>query len=525
MTTHSMLDIALNDILRVVTPLQEDWNIRFAIINDIRSIVESVESLRGATVEPFGSFVSNLFTRWGDLDISIELSNGLHISSAGKKQKQTLLGEVLKALRMKGGGSNLQFIPNARVPILKFKSNRQGVSCDISINNLPGQMKSKILLWMNKIDGRFHDMVLLVKEWAKAHKINNSKAGTFNSYSLSLLVIFHFQTCVPAILPPLKYIYPRNMVDDLKGVRADAENRITETCNASINQHISNKGRSINKKSVRDLFVEFLGKYAQMDSWASNLGICPYTGQWEQIENNTIWLPKTYSIFVEDPFEQPQNTARSVSAGQLKKISEAFSKSYSFLSSNNHNLNSLLTMLAPPHVVKSITGIQNYNGSYFHPTQPKVQRVMRPPPQLQHHFQYASPGTSSNSSASNGHMQMPRGINFSIPSSNGHMQMPIGTNFSIPSSNGYIQMPRGTSFNIPSSYGHMQMPRVTSFNIPPSNGHIQMPRGTSISSSSSNGHVQNPRETKKPRGTNFNNASSNGHVPVNKGQQMWRPKS
>ncbi|QCD98522.1 protein HESO1 [Vigna unguiculata] len=508
MSTHSMLDTALNDILQVVTPLQEDWQIRFSIINDLRSIVESVESLRGATVEPFGSFVSNLFTRWGDLDISIELSNGLHISSAGKKQKQNLLGEVLKALRMKGVGSHLQFIPNARVPILKFKSNRQGISCDISINNLPGQMKSKILLWMNKIDGRFHDMVLLVKEWAKAHKINNSKTGTFNSYSLSLLVIFHFQTCVPAILPPLKYIYPGNMADDLKGVRADAENHIAETCNASINEHISNKARSINKKSVPDLFVEFLRKYAQMDSWASNLGICPYTGQWEQIENNTIWLPKTYSIFVEDPFEQPQNTARSVSAGQLKKISEAFSKSYSFLSSNNHNLNSLLTMLAPPHVVKSITGIQNYNGSYFHPTQPKVQRVMRPPPQSQHHFQYGSPGTSSNSSASNGHMQMPR-----------------GTNFSIPSSNGYTQMPRGTSFNIPSSYGHIPMPRGTSFNIPPSNGHIQMPRGASMSSSSSNGHIQNPRGTKKPRGTNFNIASSNGHVPVNKGQQMWRPKS
>lgn len=56
----------------------------------------------GATVEPYGSFVSNLFTRWGDLDISIELSNGSHISSVGKKQKQVLLGDILKALRMKG---------------------------------------------------------------------------------------------------------------------------------------------------------------------------------------------------------------------------------------------------------------------------------------------------------------------------------------------------------------------------------------------------------------------------------------
>lgn len=57
----------------------------------------------------------------------------------------------------------MQFISNARVPILKFKSHLQGVSCDISINNLLGQMKSKILLWINKIDDRFHDMVLLVR--------------------------------------------------------------------------------------------------------------------------------------------------------------------------------------------------------------------------------------------------------------------------------------------------------------------------------------------------------------------------
>ena len=56
----------------------------------------------GATVEPFGSFVSNLFTRWGDLDISIELPHGSYVSSAGKKMKQSLLGELLRALSHKG---------------------------------------------------------------------------------------------------------------------------------------------------------------------------------------------------------------------------------------------------------------------------------------------------------------------------------------------------------------------------------------------------------------------------------------
>lgn len=52
-------------------------------------------------MEPFGSFTSNLFTRWGDLDISIELQNVSHIASLGKKHKLNLLRDVLGALRKK----------------------------------------------------------------------------------------------------------------------------------------------------------------------------------------------------------------------------------------------------------------------------------------------------------------------------------------------------------------------------------------------------------------------------------------
>ena len=70
-------------------------------------LIHDLYAQRGATVEPYGSFVSNLFTRWGDLDISIELPNGSYISSAGRKHKQTLLGDVQKALRRRG---NLLYI-------------------------------------------------------------------------------------------------------------------------------------------------------------------------------------------------------------------------------------------------------------------------------------------------------------------------------------------------------------------------------------------------------------------------------
>lgn len=49
-------------------------------------------------MEPFGSFASDLFTRWADLDISIDLLNSSCISSAGKRHKQRLLAEIQKAL-------------------------------------------------------------------------------------------------------------------------------------------------------------------------------------------------------------------------------------------------------------------------------------------------------------------------------------------------------------------------------------------------------------------------------------------
>ncbi|KAG6485926.1 hypothetical protein ZIOFF_054493 [Zingiber officinale] len=64
-------------------------------------------------------------------------------------------------------------------------------------------MKPNVLKWLSEIDDRFRDMVLVLKEWAKARDINDPKSGSLSSYALCLLVIFHFQTCEPPILPPL----------------------------------------------------------------------------------------------------------------------------------------------------------------------------------------------------------------------------------------------------------------------------------------------------------------------------------
>ncbi|KAK3409172.1 hypothetical protein EUGRSUZ_J01227 [Eucalyptus grandis] len=282
-----------------------------------------MDIFRGAIVEPFGSFVSGLFTRWGDLDISIELPNGRY--------------------------QRLQFIYTARVPIVKFES--RSISCDVSIDNLSGQMKSKLLLWIKGIDEHFGDMVLLVKEWAKAQEINNSTSGSFNSYSLTLLVIFHFQTCVPAILPPLKDIYPGDIASDLKGVRADVVQRITETCTANIARWKSNRYRLVNQSSLSELLVSFFSKFSDIGRKARDPVICPYTGKWEALRSNSRWLLQPDAIFIEDPFERLENAARTVKASLMMKISEAFETSYRRVSSTYQTKASLLPGLARPSVL------------------------------------------------------------------------------------------------------------------------------------------------------------------------------
>ena len=82
-------------------------------------------------MEPFGSFVSNLFTSSGDLDISIELANGLFISSSGKKEKQILLRTLMRAMRQKGRYIFVFLVINSFSTLVLFPWSREYVIQDL----------------------------------------------------------------------------------------------------------------------------------------------------------------------------------------------------------------------------------------------------------------------------------------------------------------------------------------------------------------------------------------------------------
>lgn len=90
---------------------------------------------------------------------------------------------------------------------------------------------------------------------------------------------------------------------------------------------------------------------------------------------------------IEDPFEQPENTARAVSARQLKRISEAFEVTHHRLTSYSQNQPAVLAALVRPHEVQFLTRTPvrngNYNGGRPNMT-PWNQRALNSPSQMQH---------------------------------------------------------------------------------------------------------------------------------------------
>ncbi|KAJ0979550.1 hypothetical protein J5N97_015024 [Dioscorea zingiberensis] len=350
---HRVLERCLRDILNLIKPLETDRLQRLNVIEELESILRSQTSLKGALVKPFGSFVSNLYSKTGDLDISVDFSDSSYISASTPRwRQQDFLRNITRALLTAGFARNYELITNARVPILIFQSNYQNISCDISIDNHIGQIKSKILLWISDIDRRFRDMVLLIKEWAKAENINDPKQGTLNSYSLCLLVIFHFQTCSPPILPPLKEIYNRNIADAVTGMTAVTERRIEDICLANIASFKSQISRSKNQSSLSQLLIAFFDKFSSIGSISSKYVICTYTGQMENMRGNIDWLLKSRALFIEDPFEQPDNAARAVGYLELNKISRAFREAHRKFSSEAvcSDRASVLANLVRPHI-------------------------------------------------------------------------------------------------------------------------------------------------------------------------------
>ncbi|KAI5063866.1 hypothetical protein GOP47_0020536 [Adiantum capillus-veneris] len=316
----------LKELLRELQPKNEDHLARLNIVARLASVLCLMNSFRGSTLSTFGSFESNLYTRWADLDLSLELPDrSTLLQPISKKVKVKILNALSKTLARKGEARKVQFIPYARVPLITFEDSQHSISCDVSVDNDTAIVKSRMLRWLCEVDSRCRDLIFLVKFWAKAHDINDPKLGTLNSFALCLLVIFHLQTRSPPVLPPLSSVLNEDTGKQLKGC-ANLTEEVSKDCWEKIQPFIGNKFGAQNKSSVAELFTTFINQFSAVkDFWSQGLAVCTLNGAWiDRSSTCGKWRSKRYMMAIEDPFDRSENCARSVHHKTFNSIVKAF---------------------------------------------------------------------------------------------------------------------------------------------------------------------------------------------------------
>eukprot|EP00080_Pristionchus_pacificus_P021231 PDM81251.1 hypothetical protein PRIPAC_36254 [Pristionchus pacificus] len=260
----------------------------------------------GSTINGCGSYNS-------DMDLCLVVYNRDGSITEGQDFAKRHLNKVFYELKKNRNIiSKCQFIRHAVVPIIKMETVApNSLEVDINMNNIAGVYNSHLMHYYSRVDDRFPALCLIIKHWAINAGVNDSLSGTFNSYSLILLVL-HYLQCgvVPAILPNLQYLFPGRFAErpELGDLNLFGE------FSPPLPQRI------LNEQSIGEILIGFFQYYSRFDFVKDAISIRKgMTFPRSQLGQDTMKFP----LYIEEPFDG-KNTARCVRREYMGPIRSAF---------------------------------------------------------------------------------------------------------------------------------------------------------------------------------------------------------
>lgn len=115
------------------------------------------------------------------------------------RQRIEALRTIANILHDAGVAKNLQIIPSAKVPIVKFVTTLGDFAVDISINQINGIKTGEIVKGLVEQHVALRPFVLLVKTYLQQRRQNEVFTGGLGSYSIVLLVTSFLQVSFNSI--------------------------------------------------------------------------------------------------------------------------------------------------------------------------------------------------------------------------------------------------------------------------------------------------------------------------------------
>lgn len=229
---------------------------------------------------------------------------------------------------------------------LDYPKTGVGIQCDINFSNHLALHNTRLLKCYSLCDPRVQPMIIVIKAWTKARKINSSYHGTLSSYGYVLMALHYLMNIVwPPVIPNLQLVSQASSPQDNYGLNGynvrfwQSEEEIIEA--ARRGQLTSNR-TDTEGSLLRGFFHYYAHPHTGGFSWASDVISLRTPGGILRKEDKgwtgakTVTLESTipgedakevrhrYLFAIEDPFELEHNVARTVVHNGIVAIRDEF---------------------------------------------------------------------------------------------------------------------------------------------------------------------------------------------------------
>lgn len=295
-------------------------------------------------VHPFGSIVTKL--GFENSDIDLHLAN---VKPLTQPDDVPILHEIKRILVRSRMFVNCFVIPRANVPIVRCVHLNTGVQCDINVNNMLGVFNSQLIRYYMGISPKVLQAMLVLKYWAKCHKITGQNQH-FSNYAVTMMFIFFLQQA-PYSVPSVQAIQ-----------------QATQTAFWDITCFPMSPFRSeaLMKVPLLELVGHFFAFCAEYPFHKEV--ICPHLGK--SLLKTSFYLQDnglvtTGTVCVEDPLELNRNVASAVTVVILKRLVLFCRMGKDICSSKKSVLHKLLTEIPGEYKKQPVRYNNNNNADSF----------------------------------------------------------------------------------------------------------------------------------------------------------------
>jgi len=164
-----------------ISPTTEEKAIRRNLVSRMTDLIQEIWPK--AKVELFGSYAKGIYTPTGDIDFTV----------IGALPSMDPGGDLAKKLGDNQDCNNIQFVRNAKVPVVKMTDRRTGIACDFTFNQKCGMKAVKFIREFLQEYPVLKYLILILKGCLKGWSIGEVYLGGINSYCLIYLIINFLQ--------------------------------------------------------------------------------------------------------------------------------------------------------------------------------------------------------------------------------------------------------------------------------------------------------------------------------------------